>query len=331
MSQTAIPVIDLSKAETDRLQLARCIVEGLESIGFLYIENIPGIDFDMLYKSSKWFFDLPKETKMKLARNQWNTQNVNIYRGFFPVIEGETTYMEGFEFARDVPLDGDTIAAKNWFYENSVWPDEDGTVPFKTFLKHMYEIFHNTSLEILRLIAIGLNIDENAFESLFAEKPCSTFRLLHYPRRNSEPPEHAITEDGKVIIIPEHMDSEMITLLHVFNYNGLEILDPNGKWIPVPPRKNSLIMNIGVTFSKMTGNRFKATRHRVFDIGIDRFSVPFFLAPAFNCDISLNFMSKQMKVESQHTPEKFGPWLWHRMKHDQKYVEFKDLPELETD
>jgi isopenicillin N synthase-like dioxygenase len=45
-------------------------------------------------------------------------------------------------------------------------------------------------------------------------------------------------------------------------------------------------MNIGETLSKISGNRFKATKHRVLDIGCERFSCPFFLEPKFSALIS---------------------------------------------
>ncbi|XP_076079052.1 isopenicillin N synthase-like [Mytilus galloprovincialis] len=329
MSELPIPVIDLSRAKTDRTQLAKEVVHALENIGFLYIDNVKGIDFDKLFKICQWFFGLPIETKMDLTRKNFKSENHNLYRGYFPVVEGEPSRKEGFEFARDVPADDKTVSSNNWMYEKSVWPEENFTVAFKEFLQNMYEIVHETSQEILRLAALGLGIEEHAFEHLFSDKPCSTFRIMHYPPWEGTPPKNAIIEDGKVVTTPEHMDSDFLTLLHIFNYDGLEVLDMDGTWIAVPPRPNSLIMNIGVTFSRMMAGRFKATRHRVLDIGKDRFSVPFFLSPSFDSDIGVNFMSKFNSNGPEHVPEKFGPWLLHRIKHEIKYFEYRDLPEIE--
>jgi hypothetical protein len=73
-----------------------------------------------------------------------------VYRGYFPVVEGEPSRKEGFEFARDVHPDDTTVDPNNWFYEKSVWPDEDGTDCFKTFLKNMYETVHETSISRTR-------------------------------------------------------------------------------------------------------------------------------------------------------------------------------------
>lgn len=196
-------------------------------------------------------------------------------------------------------------------------------------MTELYEIFHETSQEILPLAAIGLDIDETAFESLFSDKPMSTFRIQHYPPWQGTPPENAVIQDGKIVTTPDHMDSDFLTLLHIFDFPGLEVIGPDGEWMAVPPRPDCLIMNIGVTFSRMMGGRLKATRHRVLDIGIDRFSVPFFLSPSYDSDIGVNFMSKYKPGGPKHVPERFGPFLLHRIKYEIKYFEYRDLPDIE--
>ena len=98
---------------------------------------------------------------------------------------------------------------------------------------------------------------------------------------------NALIEDGKVLTTPEHTDSDVMTLLTPFHFGGLEIKQADGKWVEVRARPGSLVMNIGDAFSRMIGGRFKATCHRVFDIGLDIYSVPFFLSPSFDGNIGL--------------------------------------------
>lgn len=324
-----LPIIDLSKTTTHREELAKEIVNALENVGFLFIENVPDLDFDVLYKCCTWFFKLPKEKKEAIMRNFWAPENKNIYRGYFPVVDGEPSHKEGFECARDVPPGDTSVSLKNWFYEKSSWPEEDGTLPFKDMMQSSYEHLHNIAMEILKLCAIGIGIEENAFTDMFQDKPMSTFRLMHYPPWDGKPPENAIIEDGRVVTTPDHMDSNFLTLLSIFNYKGLEVKNMKDEWIPVHPRPKTLIMNIGVTFARMMGGRFKATRHRVMDIGIDRYSVPFFLSPSYHSDIGINFMAKYIKDYPEHVPERYGPWVLHRIKHEIKYFEYRCLPEIE--
>ena len=326
MPKFDLPLIDL--ARTDREALGKEVVSALENIGFLCIDNVKGLDFDKLLESCKWFFSQPLATKNALTRQHWNQDNPNVYRGYFPVVEGEPSRKEGYEFGRDIKPNDPTVKPGNWFYEPSVWPKEDGAFPFKEFMLESYEIMHKTGLEILRLAAIGLGIDENAFDEIFASKPCSTFRLMHYPPWVGAPPANARIEDGKVVTTPDHTDSNFLTLLCTFNYKGLEVVTGDGNWSQVEPRPNSLVMNIGDVFSRMMGGRFKATRHRVLDIGVDRYSVPFFLEPSYDGDIGENFMSKATGKGPEHTVEPYGPWMIQQVKYVKKYFEYKVLPEF---
>ncbi|KAH3811446.1 hypothetical protein DPMN_139856 [Dreissena polymorpha] len=178
---SSLPIIDMSKAYTERNELAKKVALGLENEGFIFIDNVAKLDYDGLFRACKWFFDKPIEFKRTVMRNFWNPENSNIYRGYFPITEGEPSRKEGFEFARDVRYDDVTVAKNNWFYEKFPWQKEDGEFPFKEFLQESYEILHNTALEILKLVAIGLGIEENIFEDMFLDKPCSSFRIMHYP------------------------------------------------------------------------------------------------------------------------------------------------------
>lgn len=323
-----LPVIDLSKSETHAKELGDKVVYALENIGFLFIDNVKGLDYNKLFECCKWFFGKSDEYKHTVMRNFWNPKNKNVYRGYFPVVQKEPSRKEGFEFARDVSETDPSVSPDNWYYEKSPWPEEDGTFPFKEFLQEMYEVMHKTGMEILRLASLGLGIKEDSFEYMFNDKPVSTFRIMHYPPWNGSPPENARIEDGKVLITPEHTDSNFLTLLTTFNYKGLEVINSEGNWMKIDPRPGSLIMNIGDTFSRIMKGRFKATRHRVIDIGIDRFSVPFFMCPAFDVDVGVDFMAKARGEESNHVPEKFGCYELRRMKYEKKYFEYKVLPDV---
>jgi isopenicillin N synthase-like dioxygenase len=89
----------------------------------------------------------------------------------------------------------------------------------------------------------------------------------------------------KKLVTPEHADSGFVTLLNTFMFQGLQV-EINGEYKSVLPVHNTLVMNIGETLSKISGYRFKATRHRVLDIGCERYSSPFFLEPKFSALIS---------------------------------------------
>lgn len=326
MPKFELPIIDL--ARTDREALGKDVVNALENVGFLYIDNVKGLDFDKFLECCKWFFGLPTEKKEAIMRNHWKKENKNVYRGYFPVVEGEPSRKEGFECGRDIKPNDPNVKPGNWFYEPSPFPEEDGKFPFKQFMLESYEVMHKTAMEILRLASMGLGIDEKSFEDIFAERPLSTLRLMHYPPWVGAPPQNALIEDEKVVTTPDHTDSNFLTLLYTFDFKGLEVVTADGNWAEVEPRPKSLVMNIGDVFSRMMGGRFKATRHRVIDIGVDRFSVPFFLEPSYDGDIGENFMSKATGKGPEHTVEPYGPWLLQQVKYIKKYFEYKVLPEF---
>ena len=100
-----LPIIDFDRAKTDRQAVAEDVLHALENIGFLYIDNIKGIDYEKLMVSCKWLFDLPIEEKHAIMRKFWKDDNPNVYRGYFPVVKDKPSRKEGFEFARDVRPD----------------------------------------------------------------------------------------------------------------------------------------------------------------------------------------------------------------------------------
>ncbi len=60
----------------------------------------------------------------------------------------------------------------------------------------------------------------------------------------------------------------------------MQVKREDGSWLDVVPCKNSLIVNVGSIFEKMTNGGVKATIHRVLAIGRPRRSVPFFFEPS---------------------------------------------------
>ncbi|XP_063439227.1 uncharacterized protein LOC134720708 [Mytilus trossulus] len=330
MTDFHLPIIDLSKSKTHRDELSRQLVNALETVGFLYIDNVDGADFEKMFQCSKWFFDQSNEIKRKVMRNYWNPENTNLYRGYFPVVEDYPNHNECFEFGRDISIDDKDNNPENWFYERTPWPKEDANFAFKDVFQNQYEAAHTAAMEILRLVARGVGLGEETFVEMFTDKPCSTFRLTHYPPWNDTPsPNAIITDDGKCVTLSQHTDTNFLTLICTFAYQGLEILGADGSWNPVAPRKNSFVMNIGDLFAKMTNGRFKATIHRVLDIGVDRYSSGFFLEPSYESDVGVNLLSKS--EDSKHIPEKYGPYMINATKYvKQHYLEYEGLPDFEN-
>ena len=314
VSEKKLPlaVVDMSEATSNPAKVAFQIINALETVGFMYLKNVPQFDDEQLLQLTHWFFDLPVSHKRNVTRKNWREDSNQIYRGYFPVIPEWTSYKEGFEIgayegtAKIKPGSGHTL--RDTLHEPNIWPngsDSEETEHFKTSMKHFFNIFDTLSTGIMKLLALGLGLNESTVVSMFQPNPLSTLRLIHYPPR---PPHHIPPEamdDDIILHCDKHADSGFITFLSTFNYRGLQILD-NNQWVDVPPLKNAIVTNIGLNMAAVSGERFKATVHRVVDLGKSRYSVAFFTEPPYDTIVSKTFWGRD--IEGMPANFKYGPW-----------------------
>jgi isopenicillin N synthase-like dioxygenase len=78
-----LPIIDLAKArdQAQRLAVARQLVHALETVGFLFLDNVEGFDSERLLSNARWFFNLRDDQKLQVSRKLWNVDSQNHYRG----------------------------------------------------------------------------------------------------------------------------------------------------------------------------------------------------------------------------------------------------------
>ncbi|XP_076358845.1 uncharacterized protein LOC143251292 [Tachypleus tridentatus] len=142
---------------------------------------------------------------------------------------------------------------------------------------------------------------------MFESNPLSTLRLIHYPPRPLQHTPKSATDGNLVLLCDKHGDAGFFTFLTTFHYHGLQMQDSDNNWINIPPVKNALIVNIGLNMAKLTAGRFKPTIHRVIDLGISRYSVPFFLEPHFDADMSNSLFGTPLEGTAKNL--KYGMWL----------------------
>ena len=270
---------------------------------------------DELLMHTKWFFSLPEQVRMSLARRAWNPCNCNVYRGYCPVIPGAVDCKEMIEFAQELPEDDVQQVKDIVFYEPNVWPPDtiEKASEFRKFVMGYYKNMSNLLIQISHLLALGLGKEESYFDSLFLHKPMSTLRLIYFPLRPGPAPDSAKT-DGQTLMFMEHTDSNFATFLCTFENKGLQIQGKDGCWSDVEVRPDCLVMNAGDALVRTTG-LFKATRHRVVDCGEERFSVPFFVEPSYDANIGQFAMEmrRERGDKDDDEPSLYGPWLAARM------------------
>ena len=261
-----IPVIDL-KHRSDaaiRSNIADEIAKAASESGFVTLINaLEPSAIDACFDAAQQFFALPADVKMTYACHAFNPFNSNTYRGFFPLIAGDPSQKEGFEFGQCRHPDPS-------FSEDIIWPSEGN---FQDTLTRMHTSLSNLAMELLQMLCESMQLSDMTSDF---EDGMSTFRIIHYPARLHSD----INESGlQPYSTPDHTDSGFITLLFQDDTGGLEALATDGNWIDVPPRKDSIVMNLGDLLQHKSGGRLKATRHRVRAPHKSRISMPFFFEP----------------------------------------------------
>ena len=323
----SLPVIDLSNP--DRQATAKQLTQAMETVGFVYLDNVPGYNKEVegkLHKAAEWFFSKPLEEKITVSSKNWNKDSSGVYRGYVPINLEEGHLREQYEMGEVLPEDDPDRNSGNPLYEPTAWPKEDDpSVPYRKLMMSHYHAMIDAGMEFLRLTAIGLGQSEHIFDDRFLPKSVSSLRIMHYPTYKgldsaTGTPNNSTTTTSHDLefTCEEHTDTAFVTLLVTFSYPGLEILQEDGQWMSVAPRPGSLVVNIGDLLSRLTGGRFKSTYHRVRDTGIERYSVPFFFEPRF--DGKFEFPDDSSSIH-------YGPWVLQRMKrHKYQYAHVPDFP-----
>ncbi len=278
-----IPSLDLLDFTHGDPKKKRAFVEALgqayENIGFVAIRN-HGLSqelTDALYDSVKRFFNLEDEIKQKYERPELFGQRGYISKGREKAKDRNTGDLKEFFHV------GQPAENKPDDYPENIWPEE---VPeFKDLTIKAFEILEQAGIQMLRAIAIFLQLEENYFDHK-VNKGNSILRQIHYfPIENPE----MIPVDA--VRAAEHGDINLITLLMGASADGLQVLRRDGQWIPITALPDQIVVNVGDMLSRLTNNKLKSTIHRVVNpprelMKTSRFSIPFFMHPISEMDLS---------------------------------------------
>ena len=90
--------------------------------------------------------------------------------------------------------------------------------------------------ELLKGISLSLGLEENYIHKrMNVELGCKVFVINYYP---------PCPKPELVMGLPAHTDHGLLTLLQQNQLGGLQI-QHKGKWIPIDPLPNSLLINTG--------------------------------------------------------------------------------------
>jgi len=265
----SIASVSLQDSDRDPEAFAAAIGGSFERYGFAVIAN-HGIPADLIARAeekAKAFFALPDEVKRR-----YHVAGGGGARGYTPfgieTAKGATAYdlKEFWHVGRELPA-GHPFEP---MMPRNVWPEE--VESFRATFLELFAAFDRAGARILEAIARHLGLAPDFFVDTVREGN-SVLRLLHYP---------PVPGDGPNVRAGAHEDINTITLLLGAEEAGLELLDRDGRWLPVTPRPGELVVNVGDMLQRLTNQVLKSTSHRVVNPpperrGHSRYSMPFFL------------------------------------------------------
>jgi isopenicillin N synthase-like dioxygenase len=161
---------------------------------------------------------------------------------------------------------------------DNVWIEDDPG--FRRAALELWEAFDRMGAKLLEAIAVRLGLERRWVAPRVGEGN-SVLRVIHYP---------PVPEGASGVRAGAHEDINVITLLLGAEEGGLELLDRNGRWLPVNPPPGTLVCNVGDMLQRLTNHVMPSTTHRVVNptgarARRARYSMPFFLH--FNSDFPI--------------------------------------------
>ena len=199
--------------------------------GFFQItgHSIPLDEQKEVMDAAKTFFALPQEEKDRVSKD-----NTTWHRGYeqlrSQILEEGTRpeLKEGFYIGADIPRTHPYFVNKKLNSGPNQWPTGLGDVEaFKAATMAYYNSALSLAADLMRALALSLDLDEDYFES-FLDGTVATMRLLHYPTQPKDADEKLTRGIGA------HTDFGAITMLLQDDVNGLQVWDQrNETWIDV--------------------------------------------------------------------------------------------------
>lgn len=252
------------------------------NIGFVAIRNhflSPRLQSN-LYAAIKEFFSLPDKIKSKYEVPGIAGQRGYTGKGKEHAKGRNTGDLKEFYHVGQELLPTERVLEN---YPENIWPEE---VPdFKSAATQAYEALEKTGIQMLRAIALYLDIPETYFDEK-VKRGNSILRPIHY-----YPIDDAAMVPHDAVRAAEHGDINLITLLMGASADGLQVLRHDGKWIPITALPEQLVVNVGDMLERLTNRRLKSTIHRVVNpplskMNTSRYSIPFFMHPRSDMDLS---------------------------------------------
>lgn len=270
-----VPTLDLREYTTDRDAFVRKVGQAYEEFGFCCFTG-HGVDPALIqeaYRVCQWFFHQPRSEKLKtFLQGKAGTRGYTPFKVETAKTSNLADLKEFYHVGRDVSADFNPYPD---ILEPNVWPEGPEGDHFRDTLLALYAALENLGRQVLKPLAVNIGLPEDHFVNI-TQHGNSILRELHYPPIDPK--------DLPAVRAEAHEDISLITLLVGATQAGLEILNRDGKWLPVTTTGDAIVVNVGDMMQRMTNHVYPSTTHRVVNpegqaSGQSRYSIPFFMDP----------------------------------------------------
>ncbi|MSQ50852.1 MAG: isopenicillin N synthase family oxygenase [Betaproteobacteria bacterium] len=259
-----IPLIDLAPViagESGAQERAGAqLLDACQRLAFFFVANhgVPPDAMDAIIAQSARFHGLPMAEKLKVKVGAdvlgylppgGQTQASSIYNKNTRRELSASYYMR-----REAPDDAGDVNS-SIYYKNK-WPEN--LPEFRATLLDYYARLDGLARHLLPLFSIALGMGPKFFTEHPGFNPfTATLRLLEYPSQDPN--------EENLFGIGPHSDYGCITILHQGPTAGLELMLPEGEWIPAPSLPGHFLINTGQMLERWSNDKVPATPHRVIN------------------------------------------------------------------
>ncbi|KAF1815417.1 Clavaminate synthase-like protein [Eremomyces bilateralis CBS 781.70] len=240
-------------------------LERFTNTGFFYIKNHEIIVSYRL--TTVRFFKQPLEIKQKASLSKskyFNGYSAPQSTRANPTVSRDTR--ESFSWRYEPSIDPDPKPAsevpeevKKWLRaEDFVWEETSNLPLFRPHMLAYWQACLTLARKLVRIFALALDLPESYFDNR-TTYPGADGVLNYYP--TPTPEESAADSVG----VGAHTGLQLFTLLWQDDVGGLQVLTNEGRWIWVPPKEGTFVVNIGDFLMRLSNDLFKSTVHRAFN------------------------------------------------------------------
>jgi isopenicillin N synthase-like dioxygenase len=307
MSHRKVPELSLlsfvNGTANDKALFVDNLMAGLKDYGFIVMVDHTVDDrlTKKAYELIHEFFQLPVETKRNYVCKAGGGQRGYTAFGVEHAKDNQYPDLKEFWHVGREKLVNEKFRP---MFPDNVWPTE--VKEFRETMLALYNALDTTAGIVMDALGLGLDVPQDYFRTMLRDGN-SILRPIHYPPIDPRAPKNAVRSAA-------HEDINLITVMVGGTTSGLELLDRDGKWMPVHNNEKQLVVDSGDMLQVLTNGIIPATTHRVVnptDFNSTRYSMPFFVHP--NPDTMLTCVPSCRGSGEKYAPVNSHEWLMQRL------------------